>query len=269
MEPNRPNIFTLEIEGEADDQHSIWLNAFADQIKALYTVLTGLGNHYAPGEKNQLRILNLTRTNPAQVEIEVVNQSHPASPIHLLDRAEYVFTSLAKGVVPEELGTSALTAIENFSKPVGKKFTALRWYHGDVAIDISSTFASLAKARRSAYFTEIGSIDGRLEQINVHGPKREFSIYPAVGPSSVTCVFPEDLKEDAISALDHKVTVYGTLRYPVADPFPSQIKVTHIEVYPREADLPTFDDLRGISPMSTGGMPAEDFIAQGRREWDA
>ena len=106
-----------------------------------------------------------------------------------------------------------------------------------------------------------------LEQINIHDGANVFSIYPEIGPSRVQCHFGPSLFDKAISAVGERVSVSGTFKYKPEENFPYAVDVDDIDIYPREDELPTFDDLRGIAPDATGDILSEDFIAVRRDGW--
>src|SRR5439155_26432764 len=89
-----------------------------------------------------------------------------------------------------------------------------------------------------------GSIEGMLEQINVHLGANTFHIYPAIGPRKVACHFPARLYDDAVSAVGKRVEVFGTLHYRIGASYPHQIAVSGVEAFPPESELPDWEDLR-------------------------
>ena len=58
------------------------------------------------------------------------------------------------------------------------------------------------------------TIDGKLEQINIHNNANTFRIYPSLpGASSVNCKFPQELLEHVQGALGSFVSVSGECFY--------------------------------------------------------
>ena len=108
--------------------------------------------------------------------------------------------------------------------------------------------------------TYAGFVRGALEYINIHGGQKVFRIYPQVGPNKVTCHFPDELKDMAISAVGRFVEVHGIMRYKSVSTFPHQIDVKKLEVLPNEDELPSIFDLRGIAPDLTGSLTSEEFV---------
>ncbi len=92
---------------------------------------------------------------------------------------------------------------------------------------------------------EGGSLTGKLEAINIHRKKR-FTIYPTVGPRSVSCKFEETILTTAVSAFGKYVAVHGELKYRKRDRFPHEIDAREIEIYPSPNDLPSLFDMRGM-----------------------
>ena len=111
------------------------------------------------------------------------------------------------------------------------------------------------------------TIEGMLEQINVHQGANTFHIYPEVGPRKLTCHFPPKLFDDAVSAVGRRVEVFGTLKYRLAAPFPYQISVISIDAFPPNHELPDWEDLRGRAPDATGALSSEAFVRKLRDGW--
>ncbi len=109
------------------------------------------------------------------------------------------------------------------------------------------------------HFAE-GSITGMLEQINVHGGKNEFRIYPIAGPPFVKCKFSDDIKGEVKRAIEKNITIHGRLGYKPRASFPYYAEVRSLDIHPPDDKLPTFGSLEGIAPDATGDLSSEDFI---------
>jgi hypothetical protein len=112
-----------------------------------------------------------------------------------------------------------------------------------------------------------GSLEGMLDQINVHLGANTFHIYPEIGPRKVTCNFPARLFDNAVSAVGRRVEISGTLRYRSGARFAHQIAVTQIDAFPTDVELPEWEDLRGRAPDATGALTSEDFVRELRDAW--
>ena len=114
----------------------------------------------------------------------------------------------------------------------------------------------------------ISTVQGVLEAINVHG-SNNFTIYPNVGPKQIRCFFNKSLLPTVIDALGKRVEVTGLTKYLKHSYWPYQINVSKMEIYPDEINLPTFDDIKGMCPNLTEGMPSEEYIRKMRdEEWE-
>ncbi|EDN68927.1 hypothetical protein BGP_4210 [Beggiatoa sp. PS] len=88
-----------------------------------------------------------------------------------------------------------------------------------------------------------------------------------LGAQNILCDFPKTLLQKAIAAIGHYVNVAGQYHYKYEHPYPYYVKVTEIEIYPDENQLPHLFDLRGIAPNATNGLNSEDFVRERRDEW--
>ena len=69
--------------------------------------------------------------------------------------------------------------------------------------------------------------------------------------------------------MGRRVEVFGTLSYRAAAPFPHQVSVSAIEVFPPESELPDWEDLQGRAPDATGALPSEAFVRELRDAWSS
>jgi len=111
------------------------------------------------------------------------------------------------------------------------------------------------------------STNGTLELLNINKKNSLFNLYPVVGATKIICDFPSTLLQKAIAAIDHYVNVVGQYKYKSGQPHPYYVKVTDIEIYPDEKELPSLFDLRGIAPNASNNLSSEDFIREMRDEW--
>jgi hypothetical protein len=111
------------------------------------------------------------------------------------------------------------------------------------------------------------SMNGTLELLNINRKNSLFNLYPVVGATKIICDFPSTLLQKAIAAIGHYVNVVGQYKYKSGHPHPYYVKVTDIEIYPDEKELPSLFDLCGIAPNATNNLSSEDFIRERRDEW--
>jgi hypothetical protein len=111
------------------------------------------------------------------------------------------------------------------------------------------------------------AINGTLELLIINKKNNLFNLYPVVGAQNILCDFPKTLLQKAIAAIGHYANVVGQYHYKYEHPYPYYVKVTDIEIYPDENQLPNLFDLRGIAPNATNGLSSEDFVREMRDEW--
>ena len=76
---------------------------------------------------------------------------------------------------------------------------------------ITAATAARIEAVSAQGYTSIGTIEGTLEAISLHG-RPTFTVYDAVTGRAVRCEFQPDMKKRVIAALGFKVAVHGRLR---------------------------------------------------------
>jgi hypothetical protein len=91
-----------------------------------------------------------------------------------------------------------------------------------------------------------GSVEGTLEGLNLHANARYFTIYELLRGRSVRCHFADRIDTgDIIAALEHRVTVYGQVKYR-RDGAEHSVVAEELHVFPDDRDIPPFGSLRGI-----------------------
>ena len=115
----------------------------------------------------------------------------------------------------------------------------------------------------------ISTIDGKLEQINIHNKEHTFRIWNYSSSSNyfVNCEFPPNLLATVQTSLGAFVSVSGECFYRPDAPYPYKINVREMNVLPRTEQLPTLRGLYGIAPDATGGRSSEQFVRELRDKW--
>jgi len=92
----------------------------------------------------------------------------------------------------------------------------------------------------------IGSIEGRLESLNVHGSNRYFNVYDSLSGARIKCDFGHRIPADEVgAAAEKRVLVHGEIRYREDGEIVNVI-ARSIEVFPPEEELPSANDVLGI-----------------------
>jgi len=109
----------------------------------------------------------------------------------------------------------------------------------------------------------IGSVEGRLETISIHG-KQRFIVYHARTHKAVTCRFDDPEMIRVITGmLGKRVVALGAVQSNVRGE-PARVQVEDICIL-GEGEMPTTSDLAGSHPDFTGDMTTDDFLRYIRR----
>ncbi|HUY34258.1 MAG TPA: hypothetical protein VMV69_16040 [Pirellulales bacterium] len=126
-----------------------------------------------------------------------------------------------------------------------------------VAISIGRTTITRAYSERIAGLlepesTSMGSVNGRLESVSIHGAPK-FVLYPPVRGEQIECIFDRSDLPAVAQALGQDVAVYGRLGYARSKSFPVHVNVVSFETVPTVDELPTLLNARGTmdSPIES------------------
>jgi hypothetical protein len=260
---------TLIVEGLSEDEGRVRFNAFMNQLQSLSAVLNRLDREVNAGRPaSYFRIAELSYASPIRVVLEPQPlPHHPYVGRQLLENLNRVADALANGGDIAPIDADLLEEFEKLAKPVGKRIKTAALLFNDRELVLDQKVAKRIDDALAVTDECEGSVEGMLEQINLHQGANIFHVYPEIWPKKVTCRFPYRLYDDAVSAVGRRVEVFGTLRYRSGSDFPHQIAVSQIETFPPEHELPDWDDLRGRAPDALGGLSSEAFVRELRDGW--
>ena len=109
----------------------------------------------------------------------------------------------------------------------------------------------------------IGSVEGKLETISVHGSKPKFLIYQSSNKKAVMCLFEPELLESAKTALGQRVLAAGVVLYNVKGE-PVRVVVERIRILRHGTELPSISDVTGSDPDFTGGLESVEYLRKMR-----
>jgi len=263
------DLITLSMEGRIEDDKHVLLPAFVDKLDSLKKMLNQYDAALSGKQTSNFRVVNLSHSSPATIVLQAVPQEEGMIVSETVSGLIDTVKKITSGEVPDNIDYSLLSKFKDFGKGLGTSISYLSLAAGENVAYIGKEFNDQIDIALSEEEVCHGSVEGLLEAINIHDEKNTFNIYPLVGASRVLCHFPSHLHDDAINAVDRKISVTGLLTYRRGEAFPSSVEVSSIEIYPVEDDLPAFDDLFGIAPNATGHLSSEDFIRDLRNNWDA
>lgn len=126
-------------------------------------------------------------------------------------------------------------------------------------VGLSARAAANVEELIPARHQALGSVDGVLEVISIHGPAR-FVIYHSRTRKAVTCRFDRQRWLEAVKeALGSRVNVAGAVHYN-AKGEPLRIDLADIRRLKAEDQLPAIARLTGSMPDLTGGQRSEEYV---------
>jgi len=260
---------TVQLTGQDDDHGDVRFNEFIKQLDAIRHALSEVERVVARPRSVYFRIAELHHDSPTTVVLEAVDRTKQA---HF---AVSVVEKFYQGVewiqnraeAPPELDYEALRAFQAMAARLGGSIVGMTIARNGDFVPLTQSFKANIDKILGPSEEEYGVVTGRLEQINLHAGKNSFTIYPTSDLPRVRCVFPQELREEAVQAVDKYVTVYGIVAYFETSIFPHQVRVRRIDIHEPSDSLPNLDKLRGIAPDATGERSSEEFVRTLRDDW--
>jgi hypothetical protein len=266
------NQIRIVIGGRPEDNGLVRVDGFIDALSTIRTTITRTDKLMSDrGDASfHLRIVELNYGSPATITWEEVLRDPQVDRRTVVNnRVASVYSSVCKETFAKtEVEYDLIEDMMRIGSLIGKKVGYIRFSVNGTDVDITREFKARVDLALAKDITHPGFIRGDLLYINLHGKSRVFKIYPAIGPSSVTCHFPDELKEAAKAAIERFVEVHGTLHYKEMSKFPYQIVAERLRILPRDEELPTFKDLFGIVSTIPDRMSSEEYVRDIRNAKD-
>ena len=225
----------------------------------------------------------LSGCNARTLEFRIVDLHHSTATIEIdatpiqssVDQRDNIANAFFAGLKeiqeyarpPRNFTSSLIDALRGLSAPVGFGIaeTLITW--GDRAASISVEFKKRIQDMAVPDDSESGEISGMMEMVNLHNKENKFRLFPIIGPNYLVCSFEDELLPKVKAGLGRYVFVRGIIYYRFGEKYPYRLAANDIDIPENEANLPTFESLRGIAPDLTDGLPSEVFIQRIRDEW--
>jgi len=252
---------TVVIQGGVKDNGDVRFDEFIEELNATLDSLRRAEFTLAGKQTSYFRVTNLSHKSPATITLEQIPISNkiPVS----LETIPFLIKNVRRikeeGEADPSLDFSTLRAFRNLAMPLGKNVTSITVMNGAEQVEITEALKENID-ELTADECENGSMSGVLEEINIHNRVNKFEIYPPVGPSKITCHFPDVLLEEARGALKHYVTVHGTVKTRRREEYPHEIDVVEIDKHGLVEGKSAMWAIRGIASDITGNTPPEEFV---------
>ena len=112
--------------------------------------------------------------------------------------------------------------------------------------------------KKEAVVESYGSVQGVLEASPCQG-EGVFTVKEAWSGKLVQCRLEGELASQAKEAIGRRVVVSGR-KLTSKDGKSKAVAGWEMQVLPRDEDLPTIEEMKGIYPDMTGGLPSEVYV---------
>ena len=172
-------------------------------------------------------------------------------PVSVLPRISRTVTSGIRklnrqAIKPKHFNDKALLKLRDLARLASPEIPSLQVSNGvGKPIPLSARMLAHVESVLAPEVHSIGTIEGELEGLIIHGNKR-FLIYDQLTGHQVICHFGELVRWEGLrDAMGRRVAVTGGIRSRRSGERVS-IRVASYYVFPREDELPTADDVRGL-----------------------
>lgn len=146
---------------------------------------------------------------------------------------------------PAHFSDLALEKARDLARKVGTDLSLVRVGALEGGTSVTAQLIANIDAILGEEVYAVGTVDGRLLGLNVHG-QRYFNVYDALTSERVRCYFGHRISvEDIGQAVERRVAVHGQIQYRPTGQIVSML-ADRLDMFPRESELPTADDVRGI-----------------------
>lgn len=151
-----------------------------------------------------------------------------------------------RAVRPKHFTDAALLKVRDLGKLASAETPMIRIGNGTTpSIPLSSKLIAHVEAVLAPEVKSIGTVEGTLEGLIIHGKSR-FLVFEPLSGRQVTCYFTERIEyEDVLRAFGKRVAVTGEIRSRRSGER-VDIRVSRLYVMPPDEELPSASDVRGM-----------------------
>ena len=262
-----PAKLTFRLEAR-EEGHAVPFDAFAEMTARIANVLGELDDA-TPGKPSVRWLVRDLRIGSA----EVVLEAEPINP--LLDTSRRIARQFSSGlqvvatqrVRPEWFTDSAWEDARAMVTILHDGVRRLEVSVGDEHVEWTQE-VTLPPAegepidQRPALGDQevVSTVEGSLDAVIGHD-QFTFWLWDALHRRRVICTADPGLEPAVKQGLFERVRVHGLVRFDRSGR-PTRVRVESIQVLARGARRPTVDDLYGLAPNLTGGLPAHVWVRQ-------
>lgn len=276
MNGEQENQITWTVEGPDEENGHVRADDFVDEVEHLLSALNGIDRVVSNAAQPTLyyRIVALSHGSPASITIEPVIKTRVVNPPrdYVAVRHHRFFKELEairrNEPVSEDIDEYLLEDFRDLAAGRGRSFRAASISNHESRVVIDERFEANVSKMLGEEYASYGSVEGKLEKLNIHGKARRVWLYPTVGPQKIRCDFPPGTRKQILEAADHYVRAQGYKYFRPQSPYPFRVMVMEFEIIDDADEETSLSGLRGIAPNATGEMSSVDFVRAIRDEWD-
>lgn len=250
----------LRLEGEPK---TIYMSAFLTAVNSWVKMLADLDSGISGQAKGTLDwIVSDLATGSLQVAVESRSRLEGQNYGPKVEEASVNGLRLLEieGLTPPYMSEAGIISAKRMLKLIGNC--------GVTGITIQNTFEGVGlSARASANIDQLlpirhralGSVEGKLEMISIHGNKPQFLVYHHRTHKAVRCVFPAEMLEQVKDALGSRVIAIGQIHLNAKNE-PVRVDIEEIRILRTESDLPSIARITGIDPDFTGDLSTAEYL---------
>jgi hypothetical protein len=146
---------------------------------------------------------------------------------------------------PKHFTDTALLKVRDLGKLTSPETPLVKVGNGVDPIPLSSRLLANVEAILAPEVKSIGTVEGKLEGLIIHG-KNRFLVFDPLSGRQVTCYFTDRVAyEDVLKAFGQRVAVTGLIRARRSGE-KVDIQVSRLLIMPPDDELPSASDVRGI-----------------------
>ncbi|OQY70295.1 MAG: hypothetical protein B6D44_16095 [Ignavibacteriales bacterium UTCHB2] len=225
---------------------SLLLEDFISELENIKKVLDSLNKDLHPEKAPQLsyEIVKIRKNSPTYVELLPTLQDKSTN--GLVDCFYSGLKAIPKGKVPDKFSINTVQAYSQIGKSTIRNEIIFFENGRKDKIKIKNSFEKYVnEIYKQTYYTEQGSISGKLDTMNLHGTKKTITIYPNYAPA-INCLVNDNLLHIVEKAVLKKVTVSGKIKTKINEKYPFEIIVDSIRIHKPKNEIPNVEELWGM-----------------------
>lgn len=250
----------LEVRGERRD---ITVRGFLSALENWIRILGDLDSAIS-GEPQGSLDWFVRDLAMGSLSVEIESRSRIEDKNYGPDVADAFFTGVEhierEGTSPPYLSEPGMERMRRLVRLIGREGTSgLLVTHHSQVVEISARASANIDQLMRVQQRSIGSVEGKLETISVHGKPR-FIVYHDLTRKAITCKFDsgrwlEPVKE----ALGRRVNVAGLVHYN-AKGEPLRVELENLRMLRKQEELPKAEEIGGIDRDFTGGLTTKEYM---------